>query len=882
MKEFLGKKEEWISHFGADTKDGLTDQKAKQNARQYGRNILTRQKADSLWKRIWTAAKEPMILMLMAAGGIALLVNIIRAVTGSETDFLECIGVFAAILLSIAITVSMEGKSARAFEALNQLNEDTQVKVLREGRVLQLHQKEIVAGDILSLSAGDKIPADGRLLESMELTVNESVLTGESLPVSKEAEFLTADETTPVAERRNMLYRGTYITAGVSRLLVTAVGDTTEFGKIAAELSGKDPQSTPLQEKLARLGKMITVFGILAAVIVFLAQLIFFARQDELAFGTVMDAFITSIILIVAAVPEGLPTIVAVSLSMNIIKLSKQNALVKKMIASETVGCINIICSDKTGTLTQNKMTVHAIWDDRIVCPEELENPWMLENFCMNGTAELDPEDQSFIGNPTECALLAAAGVAGYDYRERRDNAQILHMFPFSSEEKHMTTVVKRNEAALCYTKGSLESILSMCNLSPEQKQLAEEVAGRYQRQACRVLAFSHKEVSLDTVFTDCHETVLESGMQFDGFAVITDPLREDVYRALEQCKSAGVTLKILTGDNLLTAVAIAEALGLLDESHEAVEAKDIEHLTDEELLGKLGGISVIARSTPVIKMRVVELLRSQGNVVAVTGDGINDAPALKHADVGIAMGISGTEVSKEASDIVLLNDSFSTIVHAIQWGRGIYENFKRFISFQLTVNVSSVLVVLVSILLGLKTPFTALQLLWINILMDGPPALTLGFEPVQEDLMKRMPTDRKENILSKALLMKVGITGLFISAVFLMQYTRNFLGASPEQMPTVLFALFALFQLLNVFNCRVLYYESIVKSFFQNRILLVVIGVTFALQIILIQFGGAFFGTIPLSIQMWLKLLGTASSVIVLSEILKAGLRCRAHRRRA
>ncbi len=329
-------------------------------------------------------------------------------------------------------------------------------------------------------------------------------------------------------------------------------------------------------------------------------------------------------------------------------------------------------------------------------------------------------------------------------------------------------------------------------------------------------------------------------------------------------------TLSMLTGDNIITATAIANELHLLDDNHVAVEARELEHLSDTELSARLHEICVIARSTPTIKMRVVKLLRSAGNVVAVTGDGINDAPALKNADVGIAMGISGTEVSKEASDIVLLNDSFSTIVYAIEWGRGIFENFKHFISFQLTVNVASVVVVLTSILLGLKAPFTALQLLWINIIMDGPPALTLGLEPVHDDLMKSAPVGRDENILSKPMMIRIGITGLYMSAVFLLQYTMNFLGATDEQLPTVLFALFSLFQLFNAFNCRELNGESIFKNLLSNKLMLLVIGVTFVLQVLIIQFAGAFFGTIALPMAMWLKLLGLSASVIVLSELIK------------
>lgn len=856
MYEFLKPQEAILKELGTNKDKGLTYEQVKKNAAEYGANVLTHSKSESLLKRIWHSTTEQMILMLIVAGAIALVVNIIRATTNGEADFLECVGIFAAIFLSVIITVVMEGKSAKAFEALNKINEDVMVKVLRNGNPIMLNQKEIVVGDILLLATGDKISTDGRLLESMGLASDESALTGESFPIKKDADCIITDDKTPIAERFNMLYSGTYITSGFGKMVVTAVGDCTEFGKIAKELTATDKTSTPLQERLSRLGKMITIFGIIAATIVFISQLIFFTLHDGLIFENVMEAFVTSIVLIVAAVPEGLPTIVAVSLSINIIKLSKQNALVKKMIASETVGCINVICSDKTGTLTENKMTVIGDIFDSVI----------LHNICINSTSDIG-ENGIFIGNPTECALLTAAGKAGLDYRICRKNFEIAHVFPFSSEEKDMTTIIKDSNRYIAYTKGSPEKIFHSCNLAEHEQKKIENQMTEYQEKACRIIAFAHK------TYYECpefDEEVVERGMEYDGFVAISDPLRADVYEAVNTCRLAGVNLKILTGDNIVTATAIANNLHILDDYYIAVEAKEIEHLSDKELIEILPKISVIARSTPTIKMRVVNLLKAMGNVVAVTGDGINDAPALKNADVGIAMGISGTEVSKEASDIVLLNDSFSTIVNAIRWGRSIYENFKRFISFQLTVNVSSVIVVLTSILLGFKAPFTALQLLWINIIMDGPPALTLGLEPIHDDLMQQNPVKRSDNILSKTMLIRIGFTGLYISIVFLLQYAFNFLGATDAQMSTVLFTLFALFQLFNSFNCRELHAESIFKNLLKNRFMLLVIFITFVLQILIIQFASAFFGTIPLPFIMWLKLFGVSISVIVLSELTK------------
>ena len=866
--------EEALRRLGTDGTNGLTPEQVVESRRLYGSNALTGKKPDSLLKRIWNASCEPMLIMLILAAVIASGVNIARACSGGEANFLECLGIFAAIFLSVVITVVMEGRSAKAFEALNKINEDTKVKVVRGGELQLVPQREIVVGDILSVETGDKLPADGRLLSSVELHADESSLTGESVPVDKDAGVVFKCDDIPLAERRNMLYSGTFITGGHGRMLVSAVGDQTEFGQIAGELASVVKSDTPLQQKMAKLGKRITLLGSLAAALVFLIQAVTFAANGTASLDTVSGAFITSIVLIVAAVPEGLPTIVAVSLAITIIKMSKQNTLVKKMIACETIGCINVICSDKTGTLTENRMTVTDIYSGgAFFPPEKLKNDFLTENFCVNSTAEVyfsETGAPRFIGNPTECALLAAAHKSGVEYQACRSAAELLYVFPFSSETKNMTSVLKEEGGVRIYTKGSPEKILSLCSVSGAEKETAEAAIREFQSRAGRVLAFAHRDMpELDNYA--CRRDEIEREMAFDGFAVISDPLRSDVPEAVARCRNAGIDLKILTGDNIVTASAIASELKLLDDSHIAAEAGDLEKMSDREFAAALSGIRVIARSTPLVKMRVVNTLKSQGNVVAVTGDGINDAPAIKNADVGVAMGITGTEVSKEASDIVLLDDSFSTIVRAVQWGRGIYENFQRFIQFQLTVNLSSVAVVLASILLGFKTPFTALQLLWVNIIMDGPPALTLGLEPIRDDLMKRRPVARASSIVSKDMLWNIALNGIFIALVFLAQERWNFLGAAPEQKSTVLFTLFVVFQLFNAFNSRELSDTSIFLNLSKNHLMLGVFALTFGLQVVITQWGGAFFNTQPLPLSVWGGILATGFSVILFAEFIKA-----------
>lgn len=805
MKDaFMMSREELLAKTGTDSEKGLNPEQVEKSRSTYGTNSFVRQSHESLAKRIWDASTEPMLVMLIFAAIITLAVNITRYFTGGEYNFLECVGIFAAIALSVVITIITEGKSAKAFEALNKINEDTLIKVIRNGEPQLIAQKEIVVGDIIMIETGDKIVADGRLFSSNDLSVDESALTGESLPVKKDAEFV-CQKSTPVAERANMLYSGCFVSAGNGQMLVTGVGNDTEFGQIAQELSSIEKTTTPLQEKLDKLGKQITVLGASAAAIVFAIEVLQFVMNGQLNLDTVSDAFITSIVLIVAAVPEGLPTIVAVSLALNIIKMSKENALVKKMIACETIGCVNIICSDKTGTLTENRMTVQKIYTGgELIDPEQLKDEMLLKNYCINSNANISEEDGSwsFIGNPTEGSLLAAAAKAGVDYQELRQAADIVRVFPFSSQNKDMSTIVRENGKEILYVKGNPEKIISLCTgISEEEKEKNFHLMEEFQNKAGRLLAFAHKE--LEGQYNDEEQDEVEQGLIYDGFVVISDPLSPDVYESIRNCRSAGIEVKMLTGDNIRTARAIANELHMLDDDHIAVEAADIEKLTDEELKEALKKIQVIARSTPLVKMRVVKLLKEQGNVVAVTGDGINDAPAIKHADVGIAMGIAGTDVTKEASDMVLLDDSFSTIIKAVQWGRGIYENFKRFIQFQLTVNVSSVVVVICSILAGFSAPFTALELLWINIIMDGPPALTLGLEPIRPDLLKHKPTRRNENIISKKMLLRIFVNGIFISVIFMLQHFKNFLGAAPEEEATVLFTLFVLFQLFNAFNCR-------------------------------------------------------------------------------
>ena len=930
---FYMSREELLQAAGTDPEHGLSESQVQASRQKYGANTFVRTGTESMLKRIWDASTEPMLLMLIFAAIITLAVNITRYFTGGEYNFLECAGIFAAIFLSVAITIVTEGKSAKAFEALSKINEDTLIKVLRDGEPQLIPQKDIVIGDILLIETGDKIVADGRLISGNDLSADESALTGESLPVKKDATF-TCQKNTPVSERACMLYSGCFVfrrlrhDAGHRRRQRYRIrpdrSRTFLHRKNHHSASGKagpprqrhhhprflrrrhrvpDPDHPVRHEPHHQSGHRVRSLH----------------HQHRPHRGRRAGRS--------AHHRRRLPR-----------PQHHQNVPRKrsgrKMIACETIGCVNIICSDKTGTLTENKMTVQKIYaGGSLLDPEDLAFPAktpaeaslqpkeartareadtsvavaaasdfpavldslnspdsqiasapadapsaidqktaraLLRNYCINSNADITWEDGSwtFIGNPTECALLAAARKAGSDYQQLRKESDIVRIFPFSSQNKDMSTIVNEDGRLTLYTKGNPEKILSLCsNVSAEETAHIQKLMEKFQDKAGRLLTFAHKELAC---FNGETQQELEQDLHYDGFVVISDPLSPDVYDSIRDCRRAGIEVKMLTGDNIRTARAIAEELHMLQDGHLAVEAAEIGSMSDEELKKELPKISVIARSTPLIKMRVVKLLKEEKNVVAVTGDGINDAPAIKNADVGIAMGIAGTEVTKEASDMVLLDDSFSTIIKAVQWGRGIYENFKRFIQFQLTVNVSSVVVVIASILAGFPAPFTALELLWINIIMDGPPALTLGLEPIRENLLKHPPTKRNANIISRKMLIRIFANGIFISIVFMLQHFTNFLGATQKEEATVLFTLFVLFQLFNAFNCRELDDTPMFKNLLNNKLMLGVFLIVLVLQLLITQVGTAVFETTPLSAAMWGKMLLTAGSVVVINEIWK------------
>jgi len=611
----------------------------------------------------------------------------------------------------------------------------------------------------------------------------------------------------------------------------------------------------------------------------------------------IKTSFIVCIALIVAAVPEGLPTMINMTLAITMQKMAKINALVRKKEACETIGSVSVICSDKTGTLTQNRMSVEKVYlnNEFVDYNKSKNHNYFVENCILNSTADIEKTDEGvkYLGNATECALLLYN--EEQDYIDFRKSKKVIHQVPFSSERKRMSTVVSSEEEYVVYSKGAPEIILELCSYElvngkiialtePSIREKLTEIE-KLQKNASRIIAFAHRSLEAEVALTaEENHHILDKNLVFEGFVGIKDPLRLDVKDAIELAEIAGVETKMLTGDNINTAIAIGKDLGILKNNKIAVEASYIDVLSDEELQKEIKNIAIVARSKPDTKLRIVKALQENGEVVAVTGDGINDAPALNRADVGIAMGIAGTEVSKNAADILLTDDNFSTIVQGIKWGRGIYQNFQRFIQFQITVNFVAFLTAILSVLLGLTMHFTTIQLLWVNIIMDGPPALSLGLEPVRNESLKKKPVNRNASIITKTMLTSMILNAAYITIILLIQMRFNILGVdmnrviiskgtneiAGSEMGTVLFALFAFSALFNALNCREFGLNSIVKHFTDNTIALKIISITAVAQILVTQFLSGFFNSVPLSATLWIKVIALAAMIIVINELVK------------
>lgn len=910
MKYFKEKIDDCLKEQGVDAEKGLSDSEVKTRSEKFGKNEFSKKEEGSLLDDIKDALLEPMMIILLVAA-------LVSAIIG---EYYDAIGIVCAVAIGITIGIVTEGKSKKAAEALAKMTEDIEVKVLRNGKVMNVSKSDLVPGDIVYLETGDMVPADGRFIETVDLKVREDMLTGESDDVKKDANAIIPLEEIDVkgqkqiqdpipAKQSNMGFTGTLIAYGKGTMLVTGIGDNTEMGKIAETLQ-MDEEETPLQIKLGKLGAVIAKISSVIAALLFIFMTIKIVTRGEVnidftgiknfleSIGPIKTAFVTCIALIVAAVPEGLPTMINMTLALTMQKMANINALVTKKEACETIGSVSVICSDKTGTLTQNRMTVENVYlNGKFVDLDKIEDMYFINNCLLNSTADIsfDGDKCNYLGNSTECALLLC--LKDHDYKKARKEQKIVHQIPFNSMNKYMATVIEDGDLDILLVKGAPEIILDKCvneisngkvvKITEERKKEILSEIQKLQAKSMRILGFGFRSISQAEVeaAATSEGNILsgsqEEGLIFNGFVAIKDPLRPDVFKAIETARNAGVETKMLTGDNINTARAIGEELGMLKDGMRAVEATYIDTLSDEELRKEIKTIAIVARSKPETKMRIVNALQTNGEVVGVTGDGINDAPALTKADVGIAMGITGSEVSKNAADIILTDDNFATIINGIKWGRGVYENFQRFIQFQLTVNVIAFLVAIISQILDFDMPFTTIQLLWVNIIMDGPPALALGLEPIRDAVFDRKPVDRKASIITKQMITSIVLNALYVTAILLIQMKFNILGASTvvqadgaSEMETVLFALFAFSALFNAFNCREFGTDSIFKNFTKNKTALLIISVTAIAQFIFTELFSGFFNAVSLSLVMWGKVILLAFMIIVVNEVVKFVLR--------
>ena len=910
MRYYSKSTNEALKYLKVNPEIGLSTNEVEERRKKYGYNEFKIKEGKSLIESISDSIMEPMILILLGAA-------VISAFVGEVHD---AFGILGAIILGLSIGAATESKSKKAAQALSKLTENIEVKVLRNGKIHQISKRDLVPGDIVYIESGNMIPADGRLIQAINLKLREDMLTGESADVLKNAEKIIdmevvygkteiIEQDAIPAKQVNMVFGGTLVAYGRGIMVVTTIGDKTEMGKIAQNI-GDDDIQTPLQLKLGKLGARIAIVSGVVAFLLCMYMIMKMNANGEIILDTsgiipflkslepAKGAYMVCIALIVATVPEGLPTMVNITLAITMQKMAKINALVTKKEACETIGCVSVICSDKTGTLTQNKMMVEVAYIDGkyINSSEYHSNSYFEENCIVNSTADIEKEDKDYkyIGSATECALLLYH--RNKDYNKFRKEVNLVSQVPFNSDKKRMSSLINMEDNGVFLSKGAPEVLLEECaymqkgkdivTLTPQMKRNILNEIRKLQVKSMRTLGFAYKTIdksSMQVALTYEDEIAItedlgiyERGRDliFGGFVGIVDPLREGVKESIQIAYDAGVKVKMLTGDNINTAKAIGKEIGLLDDGKKAVEATYIDILSDEELREEINDISIVARSKPDTKMRIVQALQANLEVVAVTGDGINDAPALSKADVGISMGISGTEVSKNASDIILTDDSFSTIVDGIKWGRGIYENFQRFIQFQLTVNIVAFMIAVISQIMGTEMPFTTIQLLWVNIIMDGPPALALGLEPVRDYVLKRKPIKRKASIIAKGMLVNIIINAVLIISIVNLQSFFNVLNATPEEQETVVFSVFAFSALFNALSCREFGLNSVIPNFFKNKLALYVIFITGIVQVLFTQVFRSFFNSVALSNFMWIKIILLSSMVLVLNEVVKFILR--------
>ena len=828
-----------------EKQQGLTAAEVLQSRLEHGENVLTPPKQQSKWRLYLEKYEDPMVRILLVAALVSLALSFVKQ------DFVETLGIIAAIILATTVGFYFECDAARRFSILTQMGEEQSVKVMRDGRLQEIPRREIVVGDIVIVETGDEVPADGKLLESTDLQVDESSLTGELL-TNKEPHPLQRDG--KEAYPKDLLLRSSMVMAGRGCYQVTAVGDETEIGHVARQATEITGVKTPLNIQLDRLAKLISKVGSAIACTSFLLFLghdiltnTLWQTDDYLGMAeVVLKYFMMAVTLIVMAVPEGLPMAVTLALALNMRRMLKSNNLVRKLQASETMGAVTVICTDKTGTLTQNRMTVS---DVKCLTEDIRKDSDFFKAIALNTTATHE------VGNPTEQALLRWLVSQGVDYQQIRHDHPISSQEPFSTERKYMTTTV----GDTTYIKGAPEIVTAMCELTKEQQQQTDSQLKEWQQHAMRTLAIARDKTLL-------------------GIVAISDPLREEVPSAIRQCEQAGIEVKIVTGDTTETALEIARQAGIIESSSTVAPSKcdivlsmtgvEFAAMSDEEALKVVGDLKVMSRARPTDKQRLVALLQRRGEVVAVTGDGTNDAPALNRAHVGLSLG-SGTSVAKQASDITLIDDSFHSIAQAVMWGRSLYKNIQRFIFFQLIVNVTALLLVLFGSFVGTELPLTITQILWINLIMDTFAAMALASLPPSREVMQEKPRSKDAFIINKDMMRGIGVIGgLFFLGMFAMLwYFQRVKGVDPQEL-TIFFCIFVMLQWWNLFNARTLgSHHSAFRRLWACQGFLLVLALVLVGQWLIVTYGGQMFRTEPLSLKLWLYIIIGTSPVLWIGE---------------
>ena len=870
---------------------GLTDEQVKQSREQHGKNVLTPPQRTSLWKLYLDKYRDPIIQILLVAAFVSLILAFI------EKNFMETIGIFVAVFLATTVGFYFERDAAKKFNLLTALSEEQPVKVRRNGKVMEIPRHDVVVGDVVLVEVGDEVPADGELIVCNDLQMNESTLTGE--PVTEKSLEGGGDGAYP----RNVILRSTMVMNGRGEFVVTAVGDATEIGKVAKKSTEQTSVETPLHMQLDKLAKMISKVGSVVSVAAFFIFLIHDILTNPAWGGKdyfymaeiVLKYFMMAVTLIVMAVPEGLPMAITLSLALNMRRMLKSNNLVRKLHACETMGAVTVICTDKTGTLTQNKMQVSAL---------ELKqgDEALLDTaIALNSTAELN--DGKPIGNPTESALLLWLDAQGKDYEELRKQVNVLKQLPFSTERKMMATLAEVDGETYLFVKGAPEIVMKKCIIEDRmQKQTAEEL-DEWQHKAMRTLAFAYKKIEASIMRTSRTSTaevvaLLDANdLQLQAIAAIADPIRPDVPAAVQECRHAGIEVKVVTGDTAATALEIGKQIGVFEDEPENIGAdgsltsldqqmitgEQWEALSDEEAYERAKDIRVMSRARPTDKQRLVAMLQKRGEVVAVTGDGTNDAPALHYAHVGLSLG-SGTSVAKEASDMTLLDDSFKSIANAVMWGRSLYRNLQRFLFFQLVVNVAALLLVLGGSVIGTEMPLTVTQILWVNLIMDTFAALALASLPPSHEVMKDKPRKASDFIINKSIgfgILFCGIVFFLVMFALLVYCERRGKGGVDVHELTMFFTTFVMIQFWNLFNAKALMsHHTAFRHFLKDKGMILVLVLVLVGQWIIVTFGGEMFRTTPLSLHEWLLIIGSASVVLWAGELWRAFKRMIAKRR--